>query len=274
MRVLHTVEDLRSFRRAARGSVGLVPTMGGLHEGHLSLVRLAQAHSDVVVVSIYVNPTQFPAATDFQTYPRTWEADRQALEALSIDAVFLPTDEVMYPEGVAAPVHVKGLTARWEGAHRPGHFDGVCTVVAKLFSVIRPDIASFGEKDYQQLLVVRRLVAELDLPIKIVAGETVRAADGLALSSRNARLTRDERSRAPRLKQALDAAAQAITSGEGVTLALQAQVDRLTTAGFKVDYLALVDGQTLEPIDAPQPGARLLAAAHLGAVRLIDNRPL
>lgn len=274
MKVLRTAAKVGAFRHSATGTLGFVPTMGGLHEGHLSLVRLAQAHCDVVVASVYVNPTQFPSATDFDSYPRTWEADRQALEALPIGAVFLPSDEVMYPEGFTATVHVKGLTTRWEGAHRPGHFDGVCTVVAKLFSIVQPDSAYFGEKDYQQLLVVRQLVRDLNLAVEVISGETVRATDGLALSSRNARLTRDERSLAPRLKQALDGAAQAITSGEDVAPALKAQVDRLTTVGFQVDYLALVNDQTLEPIEAPEPGARLLAAAHLGAVRLIDNRPL
>lgn len=274
MKVLRTVAEVRAFYRSATGTLGFVPTMGNLHDGHLSLVRLAKSQCGTVIVSSYVNPTQFPSTTDFDSYPRTWEADRQALEALSIAAVFLPSDGVMYPDGFATTAHVEGLADRWEGAHRPGHFAGVCTVVAKLFGIVQPHRAYFGEKDYQQLLVVRQLVRDLKLALEIIAGETVREPDGLARSSRNARLTRDERTLAPRLKQALDAAARAITSGATVAPALQTQADRLTDAGFQVDYLALVDGQTLDPITSPDPGARLLVAARLGAVRLIDNRGL
>jgi len=271
VKILNTVRDVREYLGTAAGRVGFVPTMGNLHKGHLSLVRMAREQSDVVLVSIYVNPPQFNKPRDFASYPRTWDEDRQVLEELAVDAVFLPDDQVMYPDGFATTVHIEGVTDRWEGEHRPGHFDGVCTVVAKLFNIVQPHAAFFGEKDYQQLQVIRQLVRDLDLPVEIKAGETIRAAGGLALSSRNYLLSPDHRSRAPRLKEGLDNVRRAILAGGGIEDSLENEKNALTDAGFQVDYLALVDGQTLEPVSKPVPNGRLLAAACLGAVRLIDN---
>ncbi len=273
MKVLETVAAVRAFRRSAPGSLGLVPTMGGLHAGHRSLVRLAQ-RCDNVLVSIYVNPTQFSSPADHQTYPQALEADLAMLQSMDVAAVFQPSDRVMYPEGLVTTVKVAGLTENWEGACRPGHFDGVATVVANLLNITTPDLACFGEKDYQQLLVVRRLVRDLDMAVEIVAGPTVREADGLALSSRNTLLSPSQRSRAPHLKQALDNAARSIGQGRPAPQVLEEEVAALTGRGFKVDYLALVDGSTLEALSDPKPEARLLVAAHLGAVRLIDNLAL
>ncbi len=272
MKVLNTVEAVRAFRRSVPGSLGLVPTMGGLHEGHLSLVCLARERCDNVLVSIYVNPTQFSSVTDHQTYPRSLEADLEVLRSNDVAAVFQPSDRVMYPDGFVTTHKVAGLSENWEGASRPGHFDGVATVVAKLLSITTPDLACFGEKDYQQLLVVRRLVRDLDLAVQIMAGPTIREPDGLALSSRNALLSPPERSRAPDLKQALDTAARFIGQGRPAPQVLEEQITALTGRGFGVDYLALVDGTTLQALSDPKPEARLLVAAHLGSVRLIDNR--
>lgn len=273
MKVLKTVEAVRAFRRSVPGSLGLVPTMGGLHEGHLSLVRLAQ-RCDMVMVSIYVNPTQFSSTTDYQTYPRALEEDLAVLQSMNVAAVFQPSDLVMYPEGLVTTLKVAGLSEPWEGASRPEHFDGVATVVAKLLNITTPDLACFGEKDYQQLLVVRRLVRDLDMAVEIIAGPTIRETDGLALSSRNTLLSPSERSLAPHLKRALDNAARFIGQGRPAPRVLEDQIAALTSLGFRVDYLALVDGTTLEALSAPKPEARLLVAAHLGSVRLIDNRAL
>ncbi len=274
MKVLETVEAVRAFRRSAPGSLGLVPTMGAMHEGHRSLVRLARKRCDTVLVSIYVNPTQFSSTTDHRTYPRALEDDLAMLQSMDVAAVFQPSDRVMYPEGLVTTVKVAGVSENWEGAHRPGHFNGVATVVAKLLNISTPDLACFGEKDYQQLLVVRRLVRDLDMAVEIVAGPTIREADGLALSSRNTLLSPPQRSRAPHLKQALDNAARFIGQGRPVPQVLEDQSAALTGLGFGVDYLALVDGATLEALSGPKPEARLLVAAHLGSVRLIDNRAL
>ncbi len=273
MKVLKTAQAVRAFRRSVPGSLGLVPTMGAMHEGHLSLVRLAQ-RCDTVLVSIYVNPTQFSSTADHKTYPRSLDDDLAILQSNDVAAVFLPSDRVMYPEGFVTTVKVAGLSEIWEGASRPGHFDGVTTVVAKLLNISTPDLAYFGEKDYQQLLVVRRLVRNLDMAVEIVAAPTIREADGLALSSRNALLSPTQRSVAPHLKQALDNAARFVGQGRPGPQVLEDQIAALTGLGFKVDYLALVDGTTLAALSVPKPEARLLVAAHLGSVRLIDNRAL
>ena len=274
MKVLKTVEAVRAFRRSLSGSLGLVPTMGAMHEGHLSLVRLARERCDAVLVSIYVNPTQFNSTADYQTYPRALEDDLAMLTSLDVAAVFQPTDRIIYPDGMVATVKVADIGAHLEGAHRPGHFDGVATVVARLLNIATPDLACFGEKDYQQLLVVRRLVRDLNMAVQIIGGPTIRETDGLALSSRNALLTATERSRAPHLNQALDNAARLIGRGRPAPQVLEDEMAALTDRGFEVDYLALVDGATLDLLSDPKPEARLLVAAHLGSVRLIDNRAL
>ncbi|MEE9464279.1 MAG: pantoate--beta-alanine ligase [Candidatus Neomarinimicrobiota bacterium] len=274
MNVLETVSAVREFRRSVTGRLGLVPTMGALHDGHLSLVRLAREQAGAVLVSIYVNPTQFNSTTDFQVYPRTLEKDLEMLESMGVAAVFRPADVLMYPEGFATTVKVTGLTEIWEGIFRPGHLDGVAMVVTKLLNITTPDLAYFGEKDYQQLLLVRKLVRDLDMAVEIVPGPTIRNPSGLALSSRNALLSPEERQLAPGLKRTLDETAQAIQAGRAVNDAIKEGITTLTGLGFKVDYLALADGTTLETLTAQRPGARLIVAAHLGRVRLIDNRAL
>ena len=274
MKVLKTVEAVRAFRRSLSGSLGLVPTMGAMHEGHLSLVRLARERCDAVLASIYVNPTQFNSTADYQTYPRALEDDLAMLTSLDVAAVFQPTARIIYPDGMVTTVKVAELGAQWEGAYRPGHFDGVATVVARLLNITTPDLACFGEKDYQQLLVVRQLVRDLNMAVEIIGGPTIRETDGLALSSRNALLTAPERSRAPHLKQALDNAARLIGQGRPAPQVLEDEIAALSDRGFEINYLALVDGATLEALSDPKPEARLLVAAHLGSVRLIDNRAL
>jgi len=263
---VETPGALRDARAALDGAVALVPTMGALHAGHLSLIDAARgAGATRVVVSVFVNPTQFDRAEDLAAYPRDLDADAAALAEVGVDILYAPDAEAIYPAGFATTVTVAGVDARWEGEHRPGHFAGVATVVTKLINQTRPDLSVFGEKDWQQLALIRRCAADLDLPGRILAAPTVRAADGLALASRNQGLTPDERARAPALRDALQAvAAGADVAGEG---------RRLLAAGFaKVDYLALVDAATLEPVAAAAPGEkRALGAAWLGAVRLIDN---
>ena len=248
-----------------------MPTMGALHEGHAALVRSAVASGAATVTSIFVNPLQFGANEDFSRYPRDQAADLAVLEREGCDLVWLPEVATMYPPGEATTITVAGPAERWEGAARPGHFRGVATVCAKLFGQVRPDRAYFGEKDWQQLQVVQRMVADLLLPLKIVGVPTVRAADGLALSSRNVFLGAAERALAPRLSAALRELAATLADGRDAEGPLDAAREGLTTAGFAVDYLALVDGPTLAPLKAACPGCRLIAAARLGKVRLLDN---
>jgi pantoate--beta-alanine ligase len=261
--------------RAAGERVGLVPTMGALHEGHLSLVRLARAKADRVVVSIFVNPTQFAVGEDFDAYPRDEATDAAALAQTGCcDLIYVPTPAQMYPDGFATRVRVEGLTDELEGARRPGHFDGVATVVTKLLTQCAPDVAAFGEKDYQQLMVIRRLARDLDLPVEILGAPIARATDGLALSSRNAYLTPSERPTAAALHRVLAAAAGQIRAGESVAGAEAGAIDTLLAAGFaEVDYIQARDAVDLSrlgpgPIQRP---ARLVAAATLGRVRLLDN---
>jgi len=253
--------------------VGFVPTMGNLHEGHRSLVRLARANADRVVASVFVNPTQFGPGEDFERYPRTPDADAAALEAAGCDLLWLPSLETMYPFGADATVQVRvpDVTGVLEGAHRPGHFDGVATVVARLFNQVAPDVAVFGRKDYQQLAVIRYLVADLAFPLEIVAGDTVREGDGLALSSRNHYLSTDERTRAPVLQRALQALRDALLAGALRADAEADAADTLRRAGFDVDYIVVRRQDLSEP--APGEGGALvaLAAARLGRTRLIDN---
>ncbi|HTW54098.1 MAG TPA: pantoate--beta-alanine ligase [Stellaceae bacterium] len=251
--------------------VGLVPTMGALHAGHLALVAAAQAQCRRVVASIFVNPRQFGPREDFAAYPRPEADDLAKLAAAKIDLVWMPSVEEMYPDGFATTISLGGPAEPLEGAHRPGHFNGVATVVCKLLTQVAPDAAFFGEKDYQQLLVVRRMARDLNLSVDIVGVPTVREPDGLALSSRNVYLSADERRLAPRLHRAMHEAAAAIAQGTPPASALARAILALGEAGFQVEYLELRDADTLAPMDALAKPARLLAAAHLGRTRLIDN---
>ena len=258
--------------RAGGGSLALVPTMGALHAGHMALIEEAKRRAERVAATIFVNPLQFGANEDFGRYPRREEEDAAMLEQAGCDLLWLPQGEDMYPPGFATTVSVRGLGDRWEGEARPGHFDGVATVVAKLLCAVRPDIALFGEKDFQQLAVIRRMTRDLQIGVEILGVPTVRDGDGLALSSRNSYLSTDERQRALALPTALDDAAAAIRSGEPVTAALDRAKAQLADAGFaRIDYVALVDAMTLEPLDRPQGSMRLIAAAVIGTTRLIDN---
>jgi pantoate--beta-alanine ligase len=258
--------------RQAGDRIALVPTMGALHGGHLALVRAAKAEGDRAVVSIFLNPTQFGPSEDLATYPRTWEADLAALSRLGVDAVFAPNVTEMYPDGFATAVTVAGPGLALETDFRPQFLTGVTTVVSKLLIACMPDVAIFGEKDYQQLLVIRRMVADLGLPITIVGHPTVREADGLALSSRNIYLSPDERRVAPALHRALTDAAAAIRAGMPVADAVAAARATLQAAGFTVDYVELRNAETLAPVaDLAGEPLRLLAAARLGTTRLIDN---
>lgn len=274
--VLRRVADMRAvvagWRRAGE-TVALVPTMGALHAGHLSLVERAQAEGDRVIVTIFVNPAQFNSPDDLAKYPRTEEADLACLAPLAVDAVLAPPVEAVYPGGHATTVSVRGVSAPLEGAFRPDHFDGVATVVAKLFGMTQADVACFGEKDWQQLQLVRRMTADLDMPVRIVGCPTVREADGLALSSRNVRLAPADRIRATALPRALSGAAVALADGADPEAALGRARATLRAEGFEsIDYLTVRDAATLgEP--APGRPARLLAAATIGGVRLIDNVP-
>lgn len=261
--------------RSGGRSLALVPTMGALHAGHLALVEAAAKAAERVAATIFVNPLQFGANEDFGRYPRQEAKDAALLEQAGCDLLWLPEAEDIYPPGFATTVSVRGLSERWEGEARPGHFDGVATVVAKLLCAVRPDVALFGEKDFQQLAVVRRMVLDLSLGIEVIGVPTVRDEDGLALSSRNAYLSADERSRALALPRALDEAAAAIRSGVPVERALSEAKTALAEAGFsKVDYVALVDATSLEPLERPAGAMRLIAAATVGATRLIDNIPV
>jgi pantoate--beta-alanine ligase len=275
MQIIRDPETLLAARKALkeRGeSLALVPTMGALHAGHLALVADAKARADRVAASIFVNPLQFGANEDLGRYPRQEEADAELLAAAGCDLLWLPTAAQVYPDGFATSVRVAGISERWEGEARPGHFDGVATVVAKLLVAVAPDVAVFGEKDFQQLAVIRRMVADLGLPVAIAGMATVRDADGLALSSRNAYLSADHRIQALALPGALENARNRIISGEPVGRVLAAAKQALVDAGFlKIDYLALVDSASLEPLSEVAGEMRLIAAATIGGTRLIDN---
>ena len=273
-----TIKAMRARGTLWRGSglkVALVPTMGALHEGHLALVREARRRAPRVVVSIFVNPAQFAPTEDYAAYPRDEAGDLAKLGSENVDAVFAPSVGEMYPEGAATAIAVGGPATELEAISRPQFFNGVATVVAKLLQACSPDIAVFGEKDYQQLLVVRRMVADLLFPVEIVGCPTVREVDGLAMSSRNAYLTEVERVKAPRLQKALKTAADAIRAGTAAETALSAARTSLAAAGFLVDYVKLRNAETLERVSNPKnEPMRILAAAWLGKTRLIDNVPV
>jgi pantoate--beta-alanine ligase len=276
MRTVSAVDELRMSLAPARRdgcSIGLVPTMGALHEGHLSLVRRARRECDVVVVSLFVNPAQFDERADLERYPRSEARDADAAAEAGADILFAPSVQEVYPDGFATAVQVRGLTDRLEGGVRGAeHFRGVCTIVAKLLGMALPDVAYFGQKDAQQLVVIRRMVADLNLPVRIQACATVREADGLALSSRNARLSSEQRSRALALSEALHAAARSAADGERSAASLLADARAAMLArGVEPDYLELVDSETLEPQQELTHEELLLVAARIGDTRLIDN---
>ena len=275
MQIIRETRELREAvagLRAEGARIALVPTMGALHAGHMALVAEARRHAAHVVASIFVNPMQFAAHEDLSTYPRREAADAALLEAEGCALLWAPGADEMYPAGFATTISVRGVSEDLDGASRPGHFEGVATVVAKLFGQVRPDVAVFGEKDYQQLCVIRRLAADLDLAVEIIGVPTQRDADGLALSSRNAYLSEDERLAARALPRALGEAARAIGAGEDVAEALAKARTRLADAGFDpIDYVDLRDADTLTPMTALDRPARILAAARIGRTRLIDN---
>lgn len=253
--------------------IALIPTMGALHEGHLSLVRAAAERADYIIVSVFVNPTQFGQGEDFEAYPRDLARDEDLLGAEGVDLVFAPTPEIMYASDAQVTVDPGPLGALYEGAVRPAHFNGVCTVVTKLFSIALPDLAFFGEKDYQQFVIVRRMARDLDLPVKVVGCPIVRECDGLALSSRNVYLSAEERAAAPVLYQALRTAETLVLDGER-DAGVVAGALRDTIAGeplAALDYAEVVDAVTLQPVDSVTGPARALVAARFGATRLIDN---
>ncbi len=272
---------LRELRQQGQ-SVAFVPTMGNLHQGHLELIRQAQRRAAIVVVSIYVNPIQFGEGEDFEEYPRTLEQDRKKLESVGATILFAPTDAEIYPLGAQpggavarsslTQVVVPGLSDILCGASRPGHFSGVATVVTKLLNIVQPDIALFGEKDFQQLMVIRRLVNELNLPVEIAGVPTWREEDGLAMSSRNGYLTSEERRQAPTLYRTLQWVCRQLEGGRGDFSQIEEQaVEQLRGAGFVPDYLSIRDGSTLQPASPGGDLVVVVAAARLGSTRLIDN---
>ncbi|SEO79698.1 pantoate--beta-alanine ligase [Luteibacter sp. UNC138MFCol5.1] len=279
---MQTVTDAAALRATIRGwrsagqNVGFVPTMGNLHAGHHSLLKLARARADRVVASVFVNPTQFGPGEDFERYPRTLAQDQAGLAEAGCDILFAPEVATMYPFGPAASVsiHVPVITDTLEGAHRPGHFDGVATVVAKLFSLVQPDIAVFGQKDFQQLKVIERMVADLSLSVKVMSAPTLRDEDGLAMSSRNQYLSPQERARAPQIYATLTQMRELFRQGHAWQALEQAARARLERAGFLPDYVAIRRADDLgEPAGDEREGLVALVAARLGSTRLIDNLP-
>ncbi len=279
MKILRTIAEVRAAVRDARAagrSIGLVPTMGAFHEGHLSLMRAARDQNGLVVVSLFVNPTQFGANEDLSTYPRDEARDAALAEAEGADILFAPAPSEIYPDGFSTSIHIAGVSEVLDGAIRgPHHFDGVATVVTKLFGIVKPDVAYFGQKDAQQVLVVHRLVRDLDLDVRIEACPIVREPDGLAMSSRNVYLDPAARVQATALSRALKAASAVHESGERDGDSIRsAALAALTDAGIEPEYLELRDAETLEPVDRTDRGALLLVAARVGAARLIDNHLL
>lgn len=277
--MIETITELDALRARVNGwkreglRVGFVPTMGNLHAGHYSLVMLARQYADRVVSSVFVNPTQFGPNEDFTRYPRTPEADTTGLEGAGCDVLWLPTVESMYPFGIelAASINVPGVSSVLEGAHRPGHFDGVCTVVTRLFNQVQPDVAAFGKKDFQQLAVIRQMVRDLAFPIEILGGSIVRESDGLAMSSRNQYLSAEERPAAAEIRRTLLAMRDAVMSGRPRLTVEAEAAHRLTAVGFVVDYAAVRRPDLSEPEDGERAAKVTLIAAKLGKTRLIDN---
>ena len=272
--ILNTVSDLRAFLTLARGNaktVGFVPTMGNLHQGHLDLVNKASDMTDVVVVSIFVNPMQFGPHEDFDAYPRTLKADCEVLNNHPCDAVFAPTVREVYPKGVNTEIDLPSLSTILCGHHRPGHFKGVVTVVTKLLNIVQPDVAVFGNKDYQQLQVIQTMVADLLIPVTIVGADTTREPNGLAMSSRNAYLSAEEKETAAMLYATLKRIGDTLRSDSQVSTTLKQEKERLTAAGFVLDYLEIRDAQDLSKSYVEADSAVILVAAKLGRARLIDN---
>ena len=280
MQILQTIKEIRQACATARAAaakpttLGLVPTMGALHEGHLSLIRAAKKQCDIVVATIFVNPTQFGANEDFSRYPRTFASDCALLEAEGVDILFAPTVEDMYPNGISRTfIEVPGISERLDGLSRPGHFRGVATVVAKLFNIVSPDYAYFGQKDAAQVAVLRAMVQDLNFPVNLIVCPTVRDADGLALSSRNQYLSPEERTQALALSRSLVTATTQATKGLHNAAQLKSAIsqDLQSTPALKIDYVEIVDPTTLEPIADLQTGALIAIAAWIGKTRLIDN---
>ncbi len=275
MQIVRSVAELRAVLRPVRLSertVGLVPTMGAFHDGHRSLMERAAECNDLVVVSLFVNPTQFGRNEDLSKYPRNEARDAAIAEAAGVDVLFAPPVEEVYPAGHATTISVGGVTDSLEGAHRPGHFDGVATVVAKLFNMVQPDVAYFGQKDAQQALVIRKLVRDLDIPVRVEICPTVREADGLAMSSRNAYLAGDDRIQAVALRRALDAAERAVEKGERDAERVSAAARAvLAEHSIEPEYVALVGPETLTPVQRVDGEVLLALAARVGPARLIDN---
>lgn len=271
MRIVRSIADLRAARRAL-GELAFVPTMGNLHAGHVSLVHLARSRAKHVAASIFVNRLQFAPSEDFDSYPRTFEADCEKLRAEGVELLFAPDERVLYPQPQAYIVEPPPIATELEGAFRPRFFHGVATVVLKLFNCVQPDVAVFGKKDYQQLMIVRNMVAQFDLPLEIVPGETVREADGLAMSSRNTYLSATERTEAPRLHAELASIGEAVRSGRTNFDSLVSQAtSRLADAGWQPDYVSIRRRADLAPATGGDTGLVVLGAAKLGATRLIDN---
>ncbi len=277
--IVRTVPALRRAidnLRVRKATVALVPTMGALHDGHVSLVRLAKRRAAKVIVSIFVNPTQFAPTEDFSSYPRTWKADLAKLTAEKVDLIWYPEVKAMYPDGFATRLAPEGpATVGLEDRFRPHFFGGVATVVCKLFTQCRPDIAIFGEKDFQQLRVVTRMAGDLDLGVKVIGMKTVRERDGLAMSSRNVYLSPEERRVAPELHRAMKRSAAQLKAGETIEAVMAAGAELITAAGFALDYFEVRHAETLAPVNSVDDGPlRILVAAKLGSTRLIDNVPV
>ena len=274
MKILRTASEMqracRELRDSGKRGIGFVPTMGALHEGHLSLVRTAKAQCDVVVASIFVNPTQFAAGEDFEKYPRVFEQDCTMLEAEGVELLFAPSADEMYPAGASTFVEVAGISDRLDGVSRPGHFRGVATVVLKLFHIVGPERAYFGQKDAAQVAVLRAMVKDLNVPVELVVCATVREADGLAMSSRNRYLSAEERERGAVVPRALESAKELLQAGEAkASLLRDAMLQKLV--GVDVDYVEVVDAVTLLPVEDVSDGALMAVAAWVGKTRLIDN---
>lgn len=279
MQLINSIAQLRAVikgYRLAGDTIGFVPTMGNLHEGHLDLVKCAGKRADRKIVSIFVNPTQFEKQDDLDKYPRTMEDDLNKLESLGVDVVFAPTAKEMYPQDrLVTQVDIPDISCLLEGSSRPGHFRGVATVVTKLFNIVSPDVAIFGQKDFQQLMLIRQMVSDLDMPIKVVAAPTMRESDGLAMSSRNNRLTVDQRQLAAHIYRVLQYIEEQLIAGVKTFQSLQnSAMKELDNLGFKSDYIQVCSAKTLLPADKSDKELVILAAAYMGDIRLIDNIPV